>query len=225
VDVRAGIEFSDDLIDTIVTKVVSAITTSGTFASDSVSKDMHAQHDARLSQLRASTLDAACVLEKRLRGEYTAMIYELDARLTSGMAALQSRVTALEELASQHTAHLRDHVARMDECDRTIEENFDIINKRHRHLELELLSVMEAKVNDTYSLVDRRLKKLDKVCGSMSRRVMPVVCSDVACVLALTLASFYSPVRTPAPTPSTHVHTRTGCLRRRVPPHRRSLRL
>ena len=158
---QAGVEFSDELIDSIVTRVKDALNTSRVYAAEKNFQQSMKDNQTQMSTMRSETDERFRNLEKTLRYEFTDQITKLRAEHDSQLDALRADVARLQECQREHAETLDAHHKRADAADVREAEMYKDILRRHNHLEIELLNIMDAKVNDTFALTDGRMHKLE----------------------------------------------------------------
>ena len=179
VDEADGLDFSDELIDSVVAKVIASLDTAQTYATNDEFVEVKTATALDLVNMRNDFYDKLNVMEKVMRQDFEAKLGAMqttyDAQLTDAMRKLSYH----QEVIDKHAGQLAEVSVRIDGVEERTSALKKHLLKKHNDLHVELLAVMEVKINDTFHLVDARLNKLDKdVFEAISRHTEALATFD-----------------------------------------------
>jgi hypothetical protein len=176
---QKGLEFSDDIINNVVQKVLSSIRSSGEFAKQQDLQQSNAINIEKLFVLKAD-MEARCEqVENKCKAEFNKRTTELERRLDAEIKDLKEEVSDLLDGQKQLFVKLREQSELADQREIETNERIQDLHVQLKTLEAELLSSLTAKINDTFSMVDARFKKLDAdIFGAISRHTEALATFD-----------------------------------------------
>ena len=158
---NAGLEFSDDMIQGVVDTVVNTLDKKKVYTSVEAFKTESMATQRQLQTLSSDVDSRFLHLEKTMRADFDGKLQRMAEGYDRDIGQLNTAVKDLRSVQEKHAGQLTQTSVRIDGLEERLAATKKDLLTRHNHLHQELISVMDCKVNDTFSLVDARLNKLD----------------------------------------------------------------